>query len=395
MWQIVLWTVASFIILIIPFTTFFYEAYDPDQYSFVQQIGPALMYTFVVLFLFVGLLLTLWFTIGYAEIPYFAYATLPQKFDPFDARLVYSNVKTVQRLQIGVSIFVYTVGLIVGIGWFFFCIFGGVGLVALPVETMSDFMGRPKPMSLSAFNQEKERIAGRATRLMEVAKQLEKKGVNKRSTRRKINTLRGEVMQLEKELERAVAGYNDRGTGPIKAVLMVMLACFGGIMSLLWIMHVFMYNATRANPFLNTFLVDLDKAFSLLGTAAYAMLAFYLLWATVKGCFKVGLRIVFFTIHPMKLGDTLMNAMLFNCGLVLLCSVVVTQFCVMSFDIYASNTSIDGLLNLFVRRLKYIGDAMFYFQFVFVGIALLSIFWIILCPRQQLKKEDGGDSDDD
>jgi LMBR1 domain-containing protein 1 len=98
----------------------------------------------------------------------------------------------------------------------------------------------------------------------------------------------------------------------------------------------------------------------------------------------------------MKIGDTLMNAMLFNCGLVLLCSIVVTQFCAMSFDVYASNTVIDGLLNLYVRRLKGIGVIMYYFQYAFIAVAGLSVFWLILCPRKKVVADDKNkDSDED
>jgi LMBR1 domain-containing protein 1 len=396
MWQIIFWSVASLVFVIIPFATFYYEAFDPDQYSPVAQIGNACLYTFVIVFLFVGLLLTLWFTVGYAVIPYYAYVGPPQAIDPFDATLIYYNAKSIEELEVGVSIFVYVVGLMCAIGWFFFAIFGGVGLTALPVDTMSEFMNRPRPMSLAAFKQEQMRIGGRADRMLKFAKELEKQK-NNRKTRNQINALRAEVMIIEKDLERAEQSQDSLHTGPIKAVLMIIVALIGGILSLLWIMHVFMYNATRVNVFLNKFLIDLDRAFSLLGVLAYAMFAFYLLWATVKGCFKIGLRVVFFQIHPMKLGDTLMNAMLFNTGLVLLCSVVVTQFCAMSFDQYASNTSIDGLLNLYVRRLKGIGVMMYYFQFVFVGIAFISVFWLILCPRKKVKPDDkkNKDSDDD
>jgi LMBR1 domain-containing protein 1 len=394
-WQILLWTDASMIVVIIPFATFFYEAFDPEQYSFAQQLAPAATYTLILVILFGALCGILWATVGYAVIPYYLYSRIADDMVPNDAGLRYSDIKTKEELEIGVSIFVYVVGIMCAVGWVFFCIFGGVGLTALPVDTMSDFMNRPKPISIAQFNDEKARIGGRAIKLIEAGKQLEKSKNNRRS-RNKINALRAEVMILEKDLERTIESYENRGTGPIKALLMVLVALFGGIISLLWIMHVFLYNATKVNGFLNSFLVDLDRTFALFGVLAYAIFSYYLLWATVKGCFKVGLRLVFFQIHPMKIGDTLMNAMLFNCGLVLLCSIVVTQFCAMSFDVYASNTVIDGLLNLYVRRLKGIGVIMYYFQYAFIAVAGLSVFWLILCPRKKVVADDKNkDSDED
>ena len=83
-----------------------------------------------------------------------------------------------------------------------------------------------------------------------------------------------------------------------------------------------------------------------------------------------------------------MNSMLFNIGLILLTSVTVVQFSAASFNYYASNTSIDALLNLYVRRLKNIGTAIWYMQYFFLGIAFLSIIWVLLCPRPKPKKDD-------
>jgi LMBR1 domain-containing protein 1 len=47
-------------------------------------------------------------------------------------------------LQITVSFPVYTMALLSWIGWIFFVIFGGVGLTALPLDLIMDFVNRPK-----------------------------------------------------------------------------------------------------------------------------------------------------------------------------------------------------------------------------------------------------------
>ncbi len=48
---------------------------------------------------------------------------------------------------------------------------------------------------------------------------------------------------------------------------------------------------------------------------------------TVKGCTKVGLNLLVFTVHPMRVGATLMSSLLFNVGLILLATNAVIQFC--------------------------------------------------------------------
>ena len=64
---------------------------------------------------------------------------------------------------------------------------------------------------------------------------------------------------------------------------------------------------------------------------------------TVKGCLKVGLNFLIFTVHPMKPGATLMSSFLFNTGLILLSVNAVIQFCQQAFALYASNSAISEI----------------------------------------------------
>lgn len=75
------------------------------------------------------------------------------------------------------------------------------------------------------------------------------------------------------------------------------------MLSILWVLHVIIYEVLVPPPtgFLNVMFIGLDNAFGLFGTVAYAIFAFYLLLAVIKGNFKFGMRIPFlFEIHPMK-----------------------------------------------------------------------------------------------
>jgi hypothetical protein len=60
-------------------------------------------------------------------------------------------------------------------------------------------------------------------------------------------------------------------------------------------------NGQPVYPFLNNLLTALTEAnVAFLSTAFFAIFCLYLLWATVKGNIKFGLRMLCFTIHPMK-----------------------------------------------------------------------------------------------
>jgi len=108
-------------------------------------------------------------------------------------------------------------------------------------------------------------------------------------------------------------------------------------------------------PFLNNLLTWLvEENVSFLSTAFFILFCLYLLWATIKGNIKFGLRVLLcWAIHPMKKNETYMNSFLFNINLILLTSVSVTQFCSSSFRDYVSMTDIDLIFSTQIRYLKF------------------------------------------
>jgi LMBR1 domain-containing protein 1 len=387
MWQIVLWIAVAFILVIIPFGVFYYEAYDPDKpYVQIQQ---AFLYTIVLNFIFGGLTAILWVYAGVAEIPYYSYNTAPQFKFP-DENIIYVQNKSIQILDWPVSIFVYVIALMALFGWLLFVMYGGVGLVSLPIDIFTNIKNRPKPITLSSFNAGKESLAVRAKNMLDTAKKLQNeiRTKNKSVTRTKINELHASSMEIEKEMENLRISYEEKGGSIIWYGFMIFIGFVSIILAILWIIHIFVFNLTGAYLFLNTFLISLDDTFSLLGIIAYAIFALHLLWSTIEGCIKVGMRILFFKIHPMEKGNTQINSILFNVDLILLTSITVTHFCGQSFRFYASNTAIYALLNVYVRNLRGLGAILFYLQFLLVAIIFFSIFWVCLCPKKNKKKYD-------
>ena len=60
----------------------------------------------------------------------------------------------------------------------------------------------------------------------------------------------------------------------------------------------------------------------------------------IHGCLKVGVNLLIFTLHPMRVGATLMSSFLFNVSLCLLACTATIQFCVQAFSLYANETAI-------------------------------------------------------
>ncbi len=54
------------------------------------------------------------------------------------------------------------------IGWFFFVLFGGVGLSALPMDLINEFLGRPKMIKSSDAAEKKRMLKKKATELIEL-----------------------------------------------------------------------------------------------------------------------------------------------------------------------------------------------------------------------------------
>ena len=66
------------------------------------------------------------------------------------------------------SFIVYMIALVSFVGWFLFAVFGGVGLAALPMDLITAFTGRPKPMSAEELAHEQLLLQTRVADLIEV-----------------------------------------------------------------------------------------------------------------------------------------------------------------------------------------------------------------------------------
>jgi len=93
----------------------------------------------------------------------------------------------------------------------------------------------------------------------------------------------------------------------------------------------------------------MDSVFPLFGTLSYGAFTFYLFFCVLKGCLKIGLRCFCMTIHPMEIGNTMMNSMLFNVWMLLFTAPAIVQFTASAFSTYARLTAVDMLFGNQVR----------------------------------------------
>ena len=282
-------------------------------------------------------------------------------------------------------VYVIAVGSI--LSWVLFIAFGGVGVSAIPIDLVKSFLGRPKKViARSEYIRIAGKIAEQTKAVMADAREVqrEERGTGKtRKTRRALAEINKRLVQLEEDeliLQKMYPQGEDRDASWTVTVMGYYASLGGGvvcgIVSILWMLHIglYMFPDPPLTPFLNRFFVDLDSAFGLLGTGSFALFCFYLIMCVIKGNVKVGFRLLLWTVYPMRLGNTLMSAFLFNVNLIMLSSIAVIQFCAKAFDGYAAETSVSDIFGQEIENLRGLG-AVFrenVFLYIFFAVACLS-----------------------
>lgn len=389
-------------VIVIPFTIFYYESEDPDKTS-KHQVISAIKYGIIFLVIFVVLSVILYLPLGYAEIPIYRIeaSNLVEISDPATFRCT-SGCTEIRNAQITypVTYPLYIISLLTFIGMIFLTLFGGIGFAALPIDLLNGFRLRPKRIPFRIYAEEKVKIGLRSERLLEKGKKLKEKlnltggRAKGRRDRARYNEFRTEVFLLEEDYTRLKKAYGEEGKGPLIAGIIwgwmqLPLAILAIIITLSWLIHLFLYMMTfpPLYPFLNNFFVALDRVWGLFGTIAYGCFSFYLLWCVMKGNFKFGLQIPFiFKIHPIKVNGTLMSSFLFNTALLLFSSVTVVQFCADAFSIYNRNTGVDVIFNVGIRNLRGLKYLFRYYQWVILGLAVVSAVVLLLLVKRRKKQ---------
>ena len=215
--------------------------------------------------------------------------------------------------------------------------------------------------------------------------------------RRRYRQFKQAVYFLEKDWQKVQVAYKERGGNPLKHFGFLLLGVISAILSLCWLIHIVLYIFIRqpapASQFLNEYFMLLDNALPLLGTATYAIFAFYLLFCVLKGNLKFGLRFFLIPIHPMRVGNTMMNSFLFNVLLLLLCAVSAVQFCATAFATYARLTAVDMLFGVQVRNLIFLQYFFRHDVFIYliVGVMAMTGLYLGVFPTDKRALDDADD----
>jgi LMBR1 domain-containing protein 1 len=301
-------------------------------------------------------------------------------------------------------------GLLTFVGWFLFVCYGGIGLIAIPLDFVNAFKHRPRLLTKNAARNQRKGIMDQAADLISKGEALAGDMIahreggthgwralrkRKREEAFEINRYRVLVEALEHDYERYEQCNPDnfrKHYNPLAPFLYFFGALFSALLSLAWILHIILYTLMDppVTPFLNDMFTWFDSWFGLLGTIFVGVFAMYLLIAGIKGAWKFGTRFFLIKIRPMEVKKTLINSFLFNVALVLLIVMPVVQFTMAAFNMYARLTDADLIFGAQIKYLKFFRYffANHVFIYALLGMSFLTLVYLSLCPsdRAYLKK---------
>lgn len=303
------------------------------------------------------------------------------------------------KFELIVDFAIYLIAFVGWIGWWLFSIFAGAGFVVLPVDLVVSFIFRPRKLPPDEYARRELEVQERAVELTTLCDTLRKDRADfanssasraersKRSLtdRLEVNKLAQMVYVLERDLDELRACKSiEENYNSLVPFGRLLLGLLGILISVLWIAEIIIY-ANNQNSFLSNYLISFDSWFPMFGNISYGIFSVYLLFATVKGCFKIGMKAVCIKIHPMVPGKTFVNSFLFNVAIILVCTIPVVQLCAAGFENYARFSDVHHIFDIQIKYMEFY--SLFYTKHVFIILLLISAFvhlvTSILWPRDR------------
>jgi len=182
--------------VVIPFAYLYYESFEEDELkqTVMNQIWDALKYVVPFTLVILAIMTAVYWYEGFCELPLNVYqASLQASTDPLNPlcnSLSDGCTGCSKTISFRVSPMVLIIAIVNILGFVVLVVFGGVGLIALPLDLILEFKNRPRQIKLSEYSRRKVMIGHRAESLM-------KQGV-------KIVAARDEALKLAKGKKKAL-----------------------------------------------------------------------------------------------------------------------------------------------------------------------------------------------
>jgi LMBR1 domain-containing protein 1 len=417
LWQVCYIVLAVLVCAVIPFAFFYYEADDTDDegnQSDGARFGAAIKMTLIFAVSICVLIFLMYNYLGTTDIPVVHYVVSGTCTDTDMKNNAMGNTVTYTcglmavsytdsngKVQVGsitkgtsyagcvttgtvagtpgcsqdpsaywsfqVTLPIYIMAVMSFLGYFLFSCFTGIGLMALPFDLIFEWVNRPIPMKADEYARKKIDVGSRAAKLLEIGREMLQNAerpneVHEKSirlTRSSGNKFELAVYALKREHNVLIVSHKLKGGNPLWPFFLLILGIISISISLSWLVHIAIYMLpdTPPTPFLNNMFISLQTAisgFPLFGVIAFSIYCLYLLWCTIKGAFRFGMRIPFcMKVYPMEVGNTYLNGFLANTWIICLTTMPCVQFCVAAFPIYTRSSSVNVLLGSQVKYLKF------------------------------------------
>jgi LMBR1 domain-containing protein 1 len=417
-WQFVVVGVIVFVVFLIPFAISYYQAYDVDldgneTLTCSDKICRAFKWQVISFIILAPIMFIMYAFLNKTAIP--LYENTKKMVDTFEfneytmgkAAVVGENWKGIDEyerkdLRMATSFPIYVIAAFSFLGSVFFVMYAGIGLIAIPMDFILGWKFRPQPMEEKNFIKYKIELGKQAKELNDLGEMMKKEYRSKTRDQRKkseradkkaMKQFKLALLQLEKDweetklCEQSAYFKNPSLLNTLWPWIQLFLGIISSILSFFWILHICLFQlpvtfgGRALTPFLNSYFQSFDSWFPLFGVISVGMFTFYMLLAVMLGNFKFGMRILIIPLHPMIKGKTLMNTILFNINLIMLCTIPTLQFSVDAFQEYARLTDINTIINVQIRYLEFY--QFFYSNNIFVlimlGFTVLAFVYWILC----------------
>lgn len=404
-WQVLFVVVAIMILLVLPFTFFYYEAYDPERdedsclKGTVYQVLSGAVSAGILCAIVCAVIGLSYIGLGEAQIPVTMYthatpvATLTDAYSITNTDCV-NCFYTYDWVYVRMSFIVYFTGCLSILGWLGFVVCTGCGMSSLPLTCLCAFRGKPAKMEEGEYKNQQKLFAARAEKLIEVGQKVNDLRKKQRLSRKAINAYREfkqAVNDTEDDWKFVKKAFEDGGGSIFPYLIATVAGVVSLVLTLVWIAHIIIYMLAPFPlfSFLNGLFFVLDLAFPLFGLVAYGIFALYLLICAIFGNIQVMSNLPLISVFPIKWKDTMLNSFIFNTGVLLLISITIVQFSTNAFSQYSRLTSIDAYFNV---QIKYTKGLYYFFQYVhyalFVFIFIGAVLTIIssLCYTSQKQK---------
>lgn len=428
-WQILFLLLGLWYFILIPFTMFFYESYEPGI-TVCSQIRSASIYSVIIFFVWIVILVITFFFLNGVTLPVTTYVFNASDFKNCDDLTSQNTLQCVNgqfpvantsvhvfnpaqwpaipakadSVQLQASFLIYLVAFLSFIGWFFFAVYAGIGLVSLPLDLLRAFWYRPRHMPKDLYLRSKKEVAKRTTSLLEMGNKIKQDVETSRASswreRRELRKLerqfKQQVIALEEDYSELKLCHEEwKRYNPLVPYCKFILGILSVLLSFFWVLHIILFLLARtpypggvpASFFLNSFFswASKESGFALLGTIFVGLFCMYLLFCTMSGTAKLGLRFLIVEIHPLKVGATYMSSMLFNLSLLLLCVPPLIQFSATAFSEYIVLTEADTVFGQYVRFMTFF--RYFFDNNVFViamlAVMVLAMIFLYFCGNRQ------------